>query len=66
MLHVYTDKNRQILGKKPNPNMQIKVEPEKLSLSHMRIKLANQGPNPGKNGNTTSIYMTNAKPPTPI
>ena len=61
-----TDKNGPVLGKKPDPNMRIKVEAEKLSLHHMQIKLANQGSNPGKNGNTTSIYITNTKPPTPF
>ena len=66
MLQVYADKNGPILGKKPDPNMRIKVEAKKLSLSHMRIKLTNQGLNPSKNGNTTSIYMTNAEPPTPF
>ena len=48
MLQVYADKNGPILGKKPDPNMRIKVEAENLSLSHMRIKLANQGSNPCK------------------
>ena len=50
MLQVYADKNGPILDKKPDPNMRIKVKAEKLSLSHMQIKLANQleGLNPGK------------------